>query len=113
MQGAAAVQNGAVKILALLAIALAAGAAKPALRPVDLDPLTLRGTSFKSRERVKVLLAAPPVVRSKVVRADARGRFRVAFAVSPGRCDAVVVQALGARGSRATFRHDVPDCIEP
>jgi len=62
---------------------------------------------------VKLLLSAPPVFRSKVVRAGARGRFRVVFAVKTGRCDSVVVQAIGARGSRATFRRDVPDCIEP
>ena len=103
-----------MKALGLIAIVLAAGgAAKPALRPLDLDPLTLRGTSFKPNERVKLLLSAPPVVRSKSVRAGERGRFRVVFAVRPGRCDAVVVQAIGARGSRATFRRDAPDCIEP
>lgn len=103
-----------MKIFALLAIVLASGAAqRPALRSVDLDPLTLRGTSFKPSERVKLLIAAPAFARTRVVRAGERGRFRVVFAISPGRCDSVVVQAIGARGSRATFRHDVPDCIDP
>jgi hypothetical protein len=98
---------------ALLALVVASLGAKPALRPLDLDPLTLRGTSFKSGERVKLLVSASAYVRSRVVKANARGRFRVVFAFSPGRCDFVVVQALGTRGSRATFRIDAPDCIAP
>lgn len=104
-----------MKFAALLVAMLITGTsgAKPSLRPLDLDPLTLSGTAFKNRERVKLLVAAPAYVRSKVVRANARGRFRVSFALSPGRCDFVVVQAIGARGSRATFRRDVPDCVDP
>ena len=56
--------------MALVTIVLSLGASpKPALRPLDLDPLTLRGTSFKPGERVKLLLSAPPVFRTKAVRA--------------------------------------------
>jgi hypothetical protein len=89
------------------------GAARPALRPLDLDPLTLSGTGFRKNERVTLLLAAPPVVKSRIVRATARGRFRVVFRIAVGRCDSVVVQAIGARGSRATFRQDGLHCAEP
>lgn len=102
-----------MNVAVVVALLLAGLGAKPALRPLDLDPLTLRGTAFKSGERVKVLVSAPGFARARLVRADARGRFRVSFAVSPGRCDFVVVQAIGVRGSRATFRRDVPDCIDP
>ena len=106
--------HGGVKLLALLGIALVSGgAAKPALRPVDLDPLTLSATGFRANERVKLLLSAPPVSSSRTVRAGVRGRFRVVFRIAVGRCDSVVVQAIGARGSRATFRRDAPDCVEP
>jgi hypothetical protein len=103
-----------MKFVALVTIVLSLGATpKPALRPLDLDPLTLRGTAFKPGERVKLLLSAPPVSRTKAVRAGELGRFRVVFAIAPGRCDAVVVQAIGSRGSRATFRRDAPDCVGP
>lgn len=106
--------HGGVKLLALVGIALmSGGAAKPALRPVDLDPLTLSATGFRANERVKLLLSAPPVSSSRTVRAGIRGRFRVVYRLTLGRCDSVVVQAIGARGSRATFRRDVPDCVEP
>jgi hypothetical protein len=103
-----------MKLLALIGIALVSGgAAKPALRPVDLDPLTLRATNFRANERVKLLFSAPPVSSTRVVRAGPRGGFRVVYRVAVGRCDSVVVQAIGARGSRATFQRDAPDCIEP
>lgn len=104
----------AVLVAALGAVVVGVGAGgQPALRPVDADPLTLRGTSFARGERVKVLLAAPATVRSKTVRADARGRFRVAFAIRVGRCDDVVVQAIGARGSRAAWQRDALHCTDP
>jgi hypothetical protein len=103
-----------VKVLALVGVLLVSGgAARPALRPVDLDPLTLAGSGFRANERVTLLVVAPPVVKSTRLRANARGRFRVVFRVKVGRCDAAVVQAIGARGSRATFQHDALDCAEP
>jgi hypothetical protein len=103
-----------VKLVALVGLLLVSGgAAKPALRPVDLDPLTLAGSGFRANERVTLLIAAPPVVKSTRVRASARGRFRVVFRVAVGRCDPVVVQAIGARGSRATYQHDTVGCAMP
>jgi hypothetical protein len=102
-----------VKLLALIGIALVSGtAAKPALRPVDLDPLTLSGSGFHANERVK-LLVSPAVGSPRTVRAGVRGRFRVVFRLTVGRCDSVVVQAIGARGSRATFHREAPDCSSP
>ena len=103
-----------MKLLALIGIALVSGgAAKPALQPVDLDPLTLRASGFRANERVKLLLSAPPVSSQRVVRASASGRFRVVYRIRLGRCDSVAVQAIGARGSRAHFHRDAPNCIEP
>ena len=103
-----------MRLLALIGVALVSGgAAKPTLQPLDLDPLTLRATNFRANERVKLLVSAPAFVSSRTVRAGERGRFRVVFRIAVGRCDSVVVQAIGARGSRATFRRDAPDCIEP
>ena len=103
-----------MKVLALVGVLLVSGgAARPTLRAVDLDPLTLNGAGFRANERVTLLIAAPPVVKSTKLRANARGRFRVVFRVKVGRCDAVVVQAIGARGSRATFQHDTLDCAGP
>ena len=75
-----------MKVLALLGILLmSGGAARPTLRPLDLDPLTLAGSGFRANERVTLLVAAPPVVKSTKVRANARGRFRIVFRVRVGK----------------------------
>lgn len=103
-----------MKVFALVGVLLVSGgAARPALRPLDLNPLTLAGSGFRANERVTLLVAVPPVVKTTRLRASARGRFRVVFRVKVGRCDAAVVQAIGARGSRATFQHDAIGCATP
>jgi hypothetical protein len=103
-----------MKVLALVGVVLVSGGtARPALRPLDLNPLTLAGSGFRANERVTLLVAVPPVVKTTKLRANARGRFRIVFRVKVGRCDAAVVQAIGARGSRATYQHTTAGCAQP
>ena len=103
-----------MKVVALVGVLLLTGAsARPALRPLDLNPLTLAGSGFRANERVTLLVAARTLVKSTKVRSNALGRFRIVFRVKVGRCDAAVVQAIGARGSRATYQHDVLECAQP
>jgi hypothetical protein len=101
-------------IASMLVLATAVGAAdakRPALRILDLAPLTVQGTSFQPGERVKLLVnAGGPVARS--VRAGARGGFTVRLGVSVRGCTAVVVQAVGGRGSRAMVDLTRPGCDE-
>jgi hypothetical protein len=105
----------AVKLLALAAVVsvITGGAAAPSLRAVDLQPLTVRGVGFKQQERVKLLVSLPTHAATRLVRADARGRFRITFSTRLDRCDSAVVQARGARGSRATLQLDALDCASP
>ena len=105
----------AVKLVALAAVVslLAGGAVKPTLRAVDLEPLTVRGIGFKQRERVKLLVSLPAHASTRNVRADVRGRFTVVLPARLDRCDSAVVQARGARGSRATLQLDALDCASP
>lgn len=106
----------AVAVLLLAALALAApgmtGASSPAkteLRIGSLNPLTVRGTGFRPREKVTLRVTAPrPVARS--VRASAAGSFSIRLRIRVGRCVAVVIQATGSRGSRASASLDQPDC---
>ncbi len=94
----------AISTLALAAAGAASGepnAKKPSLRIIDQAPLTVRGTDFRPDERVKLLVnAGKPFFRA--ARAGARGGFiaRLGGRVD-GACAEVVVQAIGARGSRA------------
>jgi hypothetical protein len=104
----------ALALLALVLAAPAAGAtARPALRPVSLQPLTVQGLRFRANERVTLLLASDGLASKRVVRAGALGRFTVRYTLRVDRCTNYTLQAIGARGSRATLQHDVVGCVEP
>jgi hypothetical protein len=105
-------------LLALMLVAVLCGSAaaagdarRPALRIVDLAPLTVRGTSFGPRERVTLLVNAGKPIRKRVL-AGPRGGFTVRLGVRVEGCTAVVVQAIGARGSRAMVDVTRPGCGE-
>ena len=67
---------------------------------VDREPLTIRGTRFAPNEKVRLHVSGPAQL-TRSIRAGARGGFTTRFEVGLGRCDALVVQAVGSRGSRA------------
>lgn len=91
-------------------IAPAALATGPHLAVTDTSPFTVHGAGFIPHETVHVVVSASTAYRSTTV-ASARGRFVVLLRhVTPGTCGSYVVRATGSRGSRATFRHFVPDC---
>jgi hypothetical protein len=98
---AACVALAALTTCASAAVALEADAtSRPTLALTDLQPLVVTGKGFRAGERVRLIVSANRVVE-RTVRASASGQFRVAFRLWIGRCDAVVVQAFGGRGSRA------------
>ena len=107
-------------IVLLACVALAAGStsaasptARPRLQALDLQPLVVRGTAFRPYERVKLILSAD-VATGKTLKASGTGRFVTRFrAVSVGRCEGFVLQALGSRGSRAKLERLTPACMEP
>jgi hypothetical protein len=109
--------RGVVTALVSTLVLSACGAAfagseakRPTLRIVDLSPLTVRGTNFKAAERVKLLVNAGGPI-SKSVKAGPRGGFLVRLGVRANGCG-VVVQAIGARGSRAMVDMTRPGCDE-
>ena len=83
--------------------------AKPSLRIVNLTPVTAAGRSFKPNEKVR-LLATSGSVAVKVVRADSAGRFAVKLDLRAVLCRGLVIQAFGARGSRAQVSVDATEC---
>lgn len=84
--------------------------ASPALRVPDTTPFVVRGNSFKSRERVRVV-AQVQGRHVKTVRATATGVFTVRFPVSVEVCTGYIVRATGSKGSYAYLRH-LPECAE-
>ena len=81
----------------------AATSAKARLALVRRAPLTIRGTSFASRERVKLILASKKRI-TKMFYATAGGSFVIRFpGVRVDRCEGFAAFAIGARGSRAAL----------
>lgn len=103
-----------VEAVAVAAVPPAAGerSVKPSLRLASLAPLTLRGTGFVPRERVRIEVSGTAAARRRTL-ALASGSFTVRFdGVALTRCDFVRVVAVGSRGSRAVLKHlPSPACI--
>jgi hypothetical protein len=106
------VKLGAVLSLcvALLPAAAVASPSRTAhVTLASLSPVSVRGTSFRSHERVAVTVSAKST-RTKTVTAGARGGFTVRFtSLSLGTCQAYAVRAKGNRGSVA-FLKVTPVC---
>lgn len=100
---AALVAAGALQASAPTSDGAAATSAKARLALVQRAPLTIRGTSFASRERVKLILASKKRI-TKLFYATAGGSFVIRFpGVRVDRCEGFAAFAIGARGSRAAL----------
>jgi hypothetical protein len=101
------VRLSAIALLATVALGCAAGAAdggsdaatKASLRVTDQAPMAIRGTGFRSRERVRVSAAG----RQWHPKATSRGAFVLTLrGANP--CKIVRIVAVGSNGSRAILR---------
>jgi hypothetical protein len=110
---------------AVLAIAIACGGTstadggpapivlKPRLAVLELSPLTVRGYSFRPRERVTVTLDGGRRGTQRV-QAGRQGGFTARFkSVRMLRCQTLTIRAVGSRGSRAVRQVPRPDCRLP
>lgn len=101
---------------AALALVLLAGSAPaatdagPRVRLVSAAPLSLAGSGFAPREKVKLTVKLRGTTHHAVVTAGPGGRFVRRFALARGRCDPLTVSARGNRGSRVSWTLNVPDC---
>ena len=76
---------------------------------VSTDPLVVRGKGFLPGERVKLLVTAGGrAARTGAARASGVGRFTARLDATSSPSRAIVVQAIGARGSRATADVSAP-----
>lgn len=79
------------------------------LRIADVAPFVVRGSGFRAKERVRIVLKVKQR-HVKTVLATRTGTFRVRFVgVSMRACEGYLVRAVGSKGSRAYVRH-VPEC---
>lgn len=87
-------------------------AAAPKLRMLDASPLRLAGSGFSPGERVRVRARTGLAKRSRRVRADSDGRFRVRFArLAQDPCSgSLAATATGSDGHRASLKHAQRQC---
>jgi hypothetical protein len=102
----------------LLVFATCVGAApastanSPALRVISEHPLSVRGTGFDARERVRVTVRADQRTWARDTRAGVRGGFTVVFRARIDFCSAQVrIVAVGR--SSGTVRARIPIRVCP
>ena len=102
-------KSWAVAAVAVLALSIpAAASTKPGLRVQSLSPFSVRGTNFKTLERVRVTLDGEWVTYAK---ANVNGVFVATFkGISVDRCDGAAVRAVGSRGTTAMLRLPQLEC---
>ena len=90
-------------------------ATRPALRLVDLAPLTVSGVGFAAGERLKVTAVVGTVAHVRFVRSSRAGSFLASFPrVTIERCGGTLeVKAVGSTGSRATLQPKLPQLLCP
>jgi hypothetical protein len=108
--------------IALTAVALVCGlvgagltgaaTGAPALRLVARQPLTVAGRGFEPLERVRLVAAWESGKAIRRIQATRSGSFALRFSGNRlGRCEALIVRAVGAQGSRALLEPPQPACL--
>ena len=88
-----------------------AGHAK--LRFLSMAPLKVKGTGFVPGERIVVGAKGTAGVSRKRTFAGGTGSWVLSLSRPADRCNAVVVTAVGSRGSRASLKQPQPLCPPP
>jgi hypothetical protein len=111
------VRRIAVVVLGAVLLGWAAGASsarsdRPTLRLRGTEPLSLAGSRFVARERVRVTVIVPgEQAAARRVTASRRGSFTVTFpSVDYDRCNSLFGRAVGSEGSRAALKLPAPQC---
>ena len=89
-------------------------AAAPRIVFLDTDPVSVRGTNFKSAERVQVEVVAGSKTMTRSTTGSPTGAFTMRMAgIDPNACQGFSVTATGNKGSRATFKRAPGQCPDP
>jgi hypothetical protein len=89
-------------------------AAAPRIVLLDTDPVSVRGTNFKSAERVQVEVVAGSKTMTRSTTGSSAGAFTMRMAgMDPNACQGFSVTATGNKGSRATFKRAPGQCPDP
>ena len=89
-------------------------AAAPRIALLDTDPVSVRGTNFKSAERVQVEVVAGNKKVTRSATGSTTGAFTMRMAgIDPNACQGFSITATGNKGSRATFKRAPGQCPDP
>jgi hypothetical protein len=100
-------------LLCAVAATAPAAATKATVRIVKLSPLTIRGTGFKPAERVTVTLSAGAAGSARGI-ATAAGTVTVTIPKAKvTACTAYTLRAVGAAGTKVTFKRTVAASCKP
>jgi hypothetical protein len=101
-----------VTLIAAVGAATAVAGTRAHVAVMATAPVTIHGTSFQARERVTLTVTASSI-RTKVVRATARGTFTATFThFVIAHCQGYVIRAKGNDGSLVTLKV-TPECPPP
>lgn len=100
-------------LIGSIATAAPAAAAKATVKIVKLSPLTIRGAGFKPAERVTITLSAGAAGSARGT-ATAAGVVTVTIPKAKvTACTAYTLRAVGATGTRVTFKRTVAASCKP
>ncbi len=100
-------------LLGAIATVAPAASAKATLKIVKLNPLTIRGSGFKPAERVTLTLSAGATGTVRGT-ATAAGTITVSFPKAKvTACTAYTLRAVGAAGTKVTFKRTVAASCKP
>jgi hypothetical protein len=100
-------------LLAAMATVAPAAATKATVKILKLSPLTIRGSGFKPTERVTVTLSAGATGTARGT-ATAAGIVTVSFPKAKvTACTAYTLRAVGAAGTKVTFKRTVTASCKP
>ncbi len=78
---------------------------------LDTDPLSVRGTHFKSAERVRVEAVSGIDDLTRTATGSSTGAFTMRMpGIDPNACQGFSITATGNKGSRATFKRPPGQC---
>jgi len=102
-----------ILVLIGLVTASTATASSPRIRLTTVSPLTLRGTGFAIRERVRITVNAETSATRRVLTGSGGG-FVARFPTLTFRyCTASIIRAVGSTGDTAVLRIAAPECPQP
>ncbi len=81
---------------------------------LDTDPLSVRGTHFKSAERVRVEAVSGIKDLTRTATGSSTGAFTMRTpGIDPNACQGFSITATGNKGSRATLKRAPGQCPDP